>query len=194
MTDMEHSKTAMAWESMVRPARKWMNAANASGNGEVAMQNWRVSGSYFEVCNCDAPCPCRRLGNKPAGRSIHDTCDFALSWMIKDGHFGATALNGLRVAIAGRWDNAEPPKSGFPAIRPPWHVILYVDDRANPDDARRWKTFSWVTSVEPRPTTMRATSLRCTRSNRHALNSTIHRDVNAFGLGNSSTRPQPDRS
>jgi hypothetical protein len=52
--------------------------------------------------------------------------------MIKDGHFGATALNGLRVAIAGRWDNAEPPKAGFPALRPPWHVILYVDDRANP--------------------------------------------------------------
>jgi hypothetical protein len=53
--------------------------------------------------------------------------------MIKDGHFGATALHGLRVAIAGRWDNAEPPKAGFPAIRPPWHVILYVDDRANPE-------------------------------------------------------------
>jgi len=53
--------------------------------------------------------------------------------MIKDGYFGATALHGLRVAIAGRWDNAEPPKSGFPAIRPPWHVILYVDDRANPE-------------------------------------------------------------
>jgi len=133
MTDMEHSKTTMAWEPMVRPARKRMSAANASGDVGVAMQNWRVSGSYFEVCNCDAPCPCRRLGDKPAGRSLYDTCDFALSWMIKDGYFGATALHGLRAAIAGRWDNAEPPKSGFPAIRPPWHVILYVDDRANPE-------------------------------------------------------------
>lgn len=46
------------------------------------MQNWRVSGSYFEVCNCDAPCPCRRLGDKPAGRSLYDTCDFALRGMI----------------------------------------------------------------------------------------------------------------
>jgi hypothetical protein len=53
--------------------------------------------------------------------------------MIIEGHCGATALHGLRVAIAGRWDNAEPPKSGFPAIRPPWHVILYGDERANPE-------------------------------------------------------------
>jgi len=61
MTDMEHSKTVMAWASMVRPAQKRMSAANAIGDGEVAMPNWRVFGSYFEVCNCDAPCPWRVL-------------------------------------------------------------------------------------------------------------------------------------
>jgi len=67
MTDMDHSKTAMVGASMVRPTRKRMSAASAIGDGEVAMHNWRVSGSYFAVCNCDAPCPCRRLGEKPAG-------------------------------------------------------------------------------------------------------------------------------
>ena len=97
------------------------------------MQTWRVSGSYFEVCNCEAPCPCRRLGGRPGRRSSYDTCDFALSWMIKDGHFGATALSGLRVAIAGRFDNTEPARVGLPQMRPPWRVILYVDEQANPE-------------------------------------------------------------
>jgi len=85
---------------------------------------WRVRGSYFEVCNCEAPCPCRRQGGRPAEKSQYDTCDFALSWMIQDGHFGATDLKGLRVALAGRYDNRESGK--------PWRVILYVDDRALP--------------------------------------------------------------
>jgi len=89
---------------------------------------WRVRGSYYEVCNCDAPCPCRRQGGRPGTRSQFDTCDFALSWIIRQGHFGSYDLQGLRVALAGRWDNGEPAKLGGPAH--PWHVILYIDDRA----------------------------------------------------------------
>jgi hypothetical protein len=82
---------------------------------------WRVSGSYYEVCNCDAICPCRRQGGRPAGRFTYDTCDFALSWFVREGAADEVELSGLRVVLAGRWDNA----------RPPWHVILYVDERAN---------------------------------------------------------------
>jgi hypothetical protein len=72
----------------------------------------------------------------PGRRSSYDTCDFALSWMIKEGHFGATALSGLRVAIAGRFDNTEPARVGLPQMRPPWRVILYVDEQAAPDQRR----------------------------------------------------------
>lgn len=85
---------------------------------------WRVRGSYFEVCNCEAPCPCRRHGGKPGSRSQFDTCDFALSWSIEDGHYGADDLRGMRVALAGQYDNREAGK--------PWRVILYVDERALP--------------------------------------------------------------
>ena len=48
--------------------------------------------------------------------------------MIHDGHFGPHDLQGLRVALAGRWDNNEPVNPGGPPH--PWHVILYVDERA----------------------------------------------------------------
>jgi hypothetical protein len=57
--------------------------------------------------------------------SQYDTCDFALSWMIQDGHFGPQDLQGLRVALAGSYTKGEPGK--------PWRVILYVDDRALPE-------------------------------------------------------------
>ena len=86
---------------------------------------WQVRGSYFEVCNCDAPCPCRRHDGRPGTGSRYDTCDFALSWMIREGHFGPCDLQGLRVAMAGSYDNRESGK--------PWRVILYVDDRALPE-------------------------------------------------------------
>ena len=78
------------------------------------MDTWRASGSYFEVCNCDAPCVCRRVGGRPGGKFPYDSCDFALSWRVARGHFGATSLDGFHVAMAGRWDDAQPP----------WHVIL----------------------------------------------------------------------
>ncbi|HET6725443.1 MAG TPA: DUF1326 domain-containing protein [Gammaproteobacteria bacterium] len=87
------------------------------------MNNWQLSGSYFEVCNCNAPCPCRRLGDKPGGRSTYETCDFALSWLVRDGKAGAVLLNGLSVVLAGTFSDDEPGS--------PWRVILYVDDRAD---------------------------------------------------------------
>jgi hypothetical protein len=30
---------------------------------------WTIVGSYFEVCNCEAICPCRRVGERAGGRS-----------------------------------------------------------------------------------------------------------------------------
>ena len=95
--------------------------------------NWKVSGSYYEVCNCEAICPCRKQGDRAGGRSSYDTCDFALSWFISDGKADALDLSGLGVALAGRWDNAESVPPGFPPFRPPWHVILYVDEHASGD-------------------------------------------------------------
>jgi len=92
---------------------------------------WQVRGSYYEVCNCEAPCPCRRQGGRPGTGAQFETCDFALSWMIHQGYFGLVDLQGLRVALAGRFDNNEPAKHG--GARHPWHVILYVDERATPE-------------------------------------------------------------
>ena len=49
-------------------------------NGTVAIviERWEVAGSYFEACNCDAVCPCRRVDGRVGGRSTHGVCQLAL--------------------------------------------------------------------------------------------------------------------
>ena len=88
--------------------------------GEPAQ--WRVAGSYFEACNCEAVCPCRRQGDRQGGRSTYGICDFALSWLITDGAFGAVDLSQRQVVMAGSYADDEPGQ--------PWRVALYIDDQA----------------------------------------------------------------
>jgi hypothetical protein len=88
---------------------------------------WELSGTYLESCNCDAICPCRRIGGTPGGRSTYGVCLFALSWAIETGAAGGLDLSGLGVVLAGRYDDDEP--------RSPWTFVLYMDKRA--DDHQR---------------------------------------------------------
>jgi hypothetical protein len=91
-----------------------------------ALKTWRAAGTYFEVCNCEAICPCRSVDGRQGGQSSFGDCRFALSWFIEVGHFDQLGLEGRRVVMAGWYDDAEP--------HSPWRVSLYVDDEA--DDAQ----------------------------------------------------------
>lgn len=84
---------------------------------------WHIRGSYFESCNCDAICPCRRVDGVPGGRSTHGICTGVLSWLIEDGHVGETDLAGLTVALALRYDDDERGS--------PWTWILYLDENGS---------------------------------------------------------------
>jgi hypothetical protein len=68
----------------------------------LAQSGWHLRGSYFESCNCDAICPCRRIGGVAGGRSTHGVCLGALSWLVEAGRFGDTDLDGLGVVLAFR--------------------------------------------------------------------------------------------
>ncbi len=87
--------------------------------------SWHIQGSYFEACNCDAICPCRRINGTPGGRSTHGVCMGVLSWLIDDGAAGDVDLAGLPVALALRYSDDEPGS--------PWSWILYLDARASPE-------------------------------------------------------------
>jgi hypothetical protein len=85
--------------------------------------SWRIRGSYFESCNCDAICPCRRIDGVPGGRSTHGVCTGLLSWLIEEGAVDGIDLSGLPVAMAVRYSDDEPGS--------PWTWILYLDERAS---------------------------------------------------------------
>jgi hypothetical protein len=84
--------------------------------------NWRVAGTYYESCNCDAVCPCRRLNGQPGGRSSFRLCQFLLSWHVVEGFAGGVDLAGRSVAMAGYYDSDEKGS--------PWTVSLYIDRSA----------------------------------------------------------------
>ena len=65
---------------------------------------WQIRGSYFESCNCDSICPCRRIYGVSGGRSTHGICTGVLAWLIEDGEAGGTNLAGLPAALAVRYD------------------------------------------------------------------------------------------
>ncbi len=84
---------------------------------------WKVSGTYYEVCNCEAVCPCRRHGEKKGGRSTYGICDFALSWHITQGQADGLDLSNLSVVLTGSYNDDEEGS--------PWRVIIYVDENGN---------------------------------------------------------------
>ncbi|MDX6629439.1 MAG: hypothetical protein QOH00_1685 [Gaiellales bacterium] len=88
---------------------------------------WYIRGRYFESCNCDAICPCRRINGVPGGRSTHGVCMGVLSWLIEEGAQDDVDLSGLPVAMAVRYSDDEPGS--------PWTWILYLDVHAS--DAQR---------------------------------------------------------
>jgi hypothetical protein len=90
--------------------------------------SWQIRGSYFESCNCDPICPCRRVDGTAGGRSTHGVCMGVLSWLIEDGTIDGTDVSGLPLALAIRYDDDEPGS--------PWTWILYLDERATPEQRR----------------------------------------------------------
>jgi hypothetical protein len=89
------------------------------------MAGWHLAGTYLEACNCDAICPCRRIGGRSGGRSTHGICMGALSWKISAGQADGVDLADLGVVLACRYSDDE--------AGSPWSYFLYVDERGDED-------------------------------------------------------------
>jgi hypothetical protein len=85
--------------------------------------SWRLSGTYLEVCNCEAICPCRRIDGISGGRSTYGECEGALSWRILEGELDGLDVSELGVVLALWYSDDE--------ARSPWSWILYLDERAD---------------------------------------------------------------
>jgi hypothetical protein len=103
----------------------------------TVLSPWRIRGSYFESCNCEAICPCRMVGGIKGGRSTHGICFGVLSWLVEDGHAGEVDLSGLAAAFVIRYDDDEPGS--------PWSFVVHVDERGS--EAQRQALASILTGA-----------------------------------------------
>jgi hypothetical protein len=114
-------------ESPSRHQHEPARAAAASCAGEdkkmTSHTHYRIEGSYYEACNCQAICPCRRKDGMAGGLSTYGVCDFLLSWNIVKGEAGGVDLSGTRVCYAGSYGDDVEGK--------PWTVYIYIDDQAS---------------------------------------------------------------
>lgn len=79
---------------------------------------WKLDGTYFEACNCDAACPCVFLSAPTSG-----DCTVLVGWHINEGSFGDVALDGLNVALAVN--------SPGHMLEVDWKAALYLDEKAD---------------------------------------------------------------
>jgi len=88
------------------------------------MAQWRLSGDYFENCNCRVVCPCLVSTGAPlTARPTEGTCDVVLAFHIDRGNYDGTSLDGLNVALAVH--------SPGPMADGNLSAAAYIDERAD---------------------------------------------------------------
>ena len=78
---------------------------------------WRITGTYFEACNCAVARQCVFPSPPDPGE-----CTLLIGWHIDSGTMGDISLDGFNVALAV--------DSPGPMTQVQWRVALYLDERA----------------------------------------------------------------
>jgi len=81
-------------------------------------ESWKLTGEYFESCNCDLICAC--LVQAPTPR---DRCDAALAFHIAAGTYGNTSLNDLNAVLVVSFPGPGKMRDGH------WTAAVYVDEK-----------------------------------------------------------------
>lgn len=87
----------------------------------MATASWKVSGQYYETCNCDFVCPC--LPGQMAVMPTKGACNFAMAFQVERGNYESLSLDGLGFIVLG----FTPEEMG----KGNWKVGVVVDERAN---------------------------------------------------------------
>jgi hypothetical protein len=87
----------------------------------MATPSWKVSGQYYETCNCDFVCPC--VPAQMTVRPSKGSCAFAMAFQIERGEYGSVSLDGLGFIVLGLTPEAMGKGN--------WSVGLLADERAS---------------------------------------------------------------
>ncbi len=88
------------------------------------VQEWRLTGDWFDVCKCTIPCPCTFAQAPSEG-----DCEGVLAWHVNEGRYGDVVLDGLNVVALGAFEGNIWAGEASVALG------MFVDERA--DDAQR---------------------------------------------------------
>ena len=86
----------------------------------MATPSWKVSGQYYETCNCDFVCPC--VPGQMAVSPTKGSCRFAMAFQIDRGNYGQVSLDGLGFIVLALTPEAMGKGN--------WSVGVIADDKA----------------------------------------------------------------
>ena len=85
---------------------------------------WRLTGDYFENCNCDVVCPCLVSTAAPlTARPTQGVCNVPLVFHIDKGDYDGVSLDGLNVVVVAHTPG--------PMADGGWTLAAYIDERAD---------------------------------------------------------------
>jgi len=88
---------------------------------------YKVRADSVEACSCAHGCNCQFTGTPTEG-----FCEFIIGYDIKDGRFGDVDLRGVRAVVAAKYPG--------PIHEGNAHVVLFVDQRAQPEQVQALAT------------------------------------------------------
>ena len=88
----------------------------------VPVPDWRITGDWWDLCNCAIGCPCN-FGSNPT----YGFCEGVLTWLIREGNYGDLIFaKDLAVVLIIHWEG-----NVFEKNR---EFGFLIDDRANPEE------------------------------------------------------------
>jgi len=88
---------------------------------------WRLQGTYFESCSCDAICPC--TWSAFTARATHDRCRALLAYHVQAGEVDGVDVSGLNFALF--LDTPPVMSEGN------WRVGVFLDEAASDRQAEQ---------------------------------------------------------
>jgi hypothetical protein len=88
---------------------------------------WRLEGTYFESCSCDAVCPC--TWSALTAKATLDRCRALLAYHVESGEINGVEVSGLSFALF--LDTPPVMSEGN------WRVGVYLDDAASGSQAEQ---------------------------------------------------------
>jgi hypothetical protein len=99
--------------------------ASSTATATTSINNipkWKASGDWFDVCNCNIPCPCEF-----AQAPTYEVCDGVLAYHIRKGNYGDISLDGLNVLFIVNFKGNVWAGDGLTKV----NVAIFFDEKAD---------------------------------------------------------------